>query len=882
MNELQVLETKLYAPRAPATLVSRPRLTDRVRTGALGRLTIVSAPAGSGKTTLLAELATESGAGWVSLDQDDNNPALFWTCVIRALQKSHPDLGESCIASLAADGTPAVPLLKSLINDIAALQCDVTLILDDYHVIDAAEIHTSLAFFVDHMPQHMHVIIATRVDPLLPLARLRARGEMVELRSDDLRFNPLETSAFLNSAMELELASSDVKALEKRTEGWVAGLKLAALSMKSHADRRGFIDAFSGNTRYVADYLVEEVLNSQPPHVRRFLLATAILERMNGAVCDAVTGERTSQALLEDLEARNLFVVALDDQREWYRYHHLFAEVLLAHATREDPAGVHEHHRRASVWYEQNGSISSAIRHARLADDLDRVASLLERHWPAMDRSYHTLRWLDLVKSLPSHVVDARPMLVMGYAWALLNAGELEAAEARLTSLACLDLAQYPILPREITTARIYLAQSRGDAAATLELAKQLVTLVPAEDHAATAVSRALLALSYWAEGALDDAYTTFSGALDAMRANGDMHSVIRGVFVLGDLRAMQFQIDEAERLYRSGLALATEHASADVSETDELYIGLAMLHLERNELADATELLLHIERSASNRVHQGNRHRWCIAMSRVAFALGNLERATELLDEAEREERRDPVPRVRPVTAMRARVALARGMLADAEQWALDAGVTGNDAPSFLREYEHIVYTRLLLTRFCASGDTHALTSASALLERLAGAALTGGRTAHTVEILILQGLVHDAAGRDRAAVDALSAALELAEPVAVIRPFIAEGRPIRELLRQPAVRAGHGAFARRILTVLAEDGADEVTATAKPVDLLTKREIEILKLIAAGMRNEDIATHLFISTSTAKRHIANIYAKLDAHHRTEALNRAAELRLF
>ncbi len=433
---LQVLETKLYAPRSPLTLVPRPRLTDRVREGALGRLTVVSAPAGSGKTTLLAEIAAavpDGGAtvGWVSLDTEDNNPALFWTCVIRALQKSHPGVGESCISALASDGVPAVTLLTSLINEIAAVSGDITLILDDYHVIDAAEIHTSLAYFLDHMPRHMHVVIATRVDPLLPLARLRARGEMVELRSADLRFSASEAAIFLNQAMHLELHSADVAALEKRTEGWVAGLKLAALSMKSQDDRRKFIDAFSGNTRYVADYLVEEVLNGQSADVRAFLLATSMLERMNGPLCDAVTNGTGAQALLEDLDARNLFVVALDDRREWYRYHHLFAEVLLAHAEREDGALVHFHHRRASEWYERNGSVSGAIRHARFARDLDRVAALLERHWPPMDRSYHTGRWLELVRSLPEPIVAARPVLAMGYTWGLVNAGELEAADGR-------------------------------------------------------------------------------------------------------------------------------------------------------------------------------------------------------------------------------------------------------------------------------------------------------------------------------------------------------------------------------------------------------------------------------------------------------------------
>jgi LuxR family maltose regulon positive regulatory protein len=319
------------------------------------------------------------------------------------------------------------------------------------------------------------------------------------------------------------------------------------------------------------------------------------------------------------------------------------------------------------------------------------------------------------------------------------------------------------------------------------------------------------------------------------------------------------------------------------VSETDELYIGLAMIHLERNEIEHATELLQHIEANSASRVHQGNRHRWCVAMSRVAHATGDFPRAIELLDEADREDRRDPVPRVRPTGALRARVAVALNDIDGAMRWASENALTVNDELTFLREYEHLVFARVLLAKHRVEGDRDALASASLLLERLSVAARSGGRHAHAVEIAVLQSLTCDAGGRDRAAVDAMNAALALAEPAGIIRAFVDEGRTVRELLRQPAVRAGHGSFAKRILVALAMEADGEgVAVEARPVELLTKRELEILRFIAAGMRNEDIATHLFISPSTAKRHIANIYAKLDAHHRTEALNRAAELSLL
>ncbi|HEV3483875.1 MAG TPA: hypothetical protein VG106_00600, partial [Vicinamibacterales bacterium] len=433
-----LLETKLYVPRSRSGLVPRPRLFQALRHGAAQKLTLVVAPAGFGKTTLLASWLAESSGGenavgWVSLDPSDNEPALFWAYVIRALQKVHPAVGTEALALLRSTRPPAIEtVLTTLINEIDAIDADFTVVLDDYHVIDAAPVHSALTFLLDHLPRRMHLAVATRSDPPLPLPRLRARGELTELRAADLRFTLDEASAFLNEVMALDLSPNDTAKLERRTEGWIAGLRLAALSMKGRDDVREFVDAFSGDNRYIADYLVEEVLRSEPEHIRRFLLSTAILDRMNGALCDAVTGDTGSQALLEDLERRNLFVVALDDRREWYRYHHLFAAVLQKQATSEDPDAARSFHARASAWHDEHGSPADAVRHALAAQDLERAADLLERAWPEKDRSYESRTWLARVKTLPDAVVRRRPVLSMGYAWGLLNGGELEAAEPRL------------------------------------------------------------------------------------------------------------------------------------------------------------------------------------------------------------------------------------------------------------------------------------------------------------------------------------------------------------------------------------------------------------------------------------------------------------------
>lgn len=515
-------------------------------------------PAGFGKTTLLPEwiasdASVRNAIGWVSLDPTENEPALFWAYVIRALQKSHPNVGSHAVALLQSPQPPRPEsVLTELINEFTAIDSDFFLVLDDYHVIDAAPVHDGLTFLLDHLPPRMHVVIASRSDPPapLPLARLRARGELSEVRVGELRFTQDEASAFLNQVMALDLSATDTAKLERRTEGWIAGLKLAALSMKGRDDVRGFVDAFTGDNRYIADYLVDDVLQAEPEHIRRFLLGTAILDRMSGPLCDAVMGEQGSHVLLENLERRNLFVVALDDRREWYRYHHLFADVLQAQSVREDPDRARTFHRRASAWYEEHGSSGDAVRHAIAAEDLDHAGGLLETTWPERNRSYQSGLWFRRVKALPDAVVRVRPVLTLGYAWALLNSGELEAAEPRLrdverwletvddtngrpeasvTPMVVTDQARFRSLPTELASARVYLAQALGDVPGSVEHAKRALELIPEGDHAARVTGIALVALALWARGDLEAAHRTFSNALAAMRMIGHDLDAIRG-----------------------------------------------------------------------------------------------------------------------------------------------------------------------------------------------------------------------------------------------------------------------------------------------------------------------------------------------------------------
>ena len=420
-----LLETKLHVPRWQRSLVARPRLSERLRRGAESALTLVSAPAGFGKTTLLAEwlavaAADERSVAWLSLDQRDNDPALFWTYLVAALNAGAPAVGAGRLLLLQRPQPPNEAGLVALLNDLDAISNDVVLVLDDYHVIEARDVQDGMAFLLEHLPPQIHLVIASRTDPALPLARLRGRGELAEIRAADLRFTPGEAAAYLNG-VGLALTAADVAALEGRTEGWIAALQLAALSMQGREDVTAFIDGFAGDDRYIVDFLAEEVLQRQPEHVQHFLLQTSILDRLSGPLCDAVTGQDGGKTKLAELERENLFLVPLDDRRRWYRYHQLFADVLHARLRDEQPDDVPDLHQRASEWYEQNGEPSEAIRHALAAGDFERAADLVELAIPAMLRNRQeaaVLGWLEL---LPDEVVRVRPVLSVGFAGALLR-----------------------------------------------------------------------------------------------------------------------------------------------------------------------------------------------------------------------------------------------------------------------------------------------------------------------------------------------------------------------------------------------------------------------------------------------------------------------------
>jgi LuxR family maltose regulon positive regulatory protein len=899
-----LLETKLYLPRPRAGLVLRPRLRERLDSGASAKLMLVSAPAGFGKTTMLAEwLATgpvapadARSAAWLSLDRGDNDPTSFWAYVIAALGTVAPGVGTNELELLASPQPPPIEMvLTTVLNDLGVTGSDLVLVLDDYHLIDTREIQDAMAFLLDHLPPRLHLVIASRADPAVPLARLRARGDLVEIRAAELRFTSDEAAAYLNEVMGLELTTEDVAALEERTEGWIAALQLAALSMQGRDDVTGFIAGFTGDDRYIVDYLAEEVLQRQPGQVRDFLLQTSLLSRLNGSLCDSVTGGGGGKAMLEALDRGNLFVVPLDDSRRWYRYHHLFADVLRARLADESPDLVQELHRRASDWYAENGERAEAIEHAVAGGHFERAADLVEVALPALgrDRQEAKLRgWLELI---PDEIVAVRPVLSNGYAGALLSTGEFEGVERRLldaerwldepadqhtereprtTRMVVVDEEEFRHLPAGVAVHRAGLALVTGDPAATVAHAERALDLLE-EDHVlGRASAAALIGLASWSTGDLGTARGAYANALGNMERAGHLADVLGLCIALADIQITQGSLREAMRTYEQALLLAPNHGVPVLRGTADMFVGMSALHRERNDLPATRQLLVRSEELGEHMGLPQNRYRWRVAMSRLREAEGDLVEAVELLDEAERVYVGDFSPNVQPVPAVRARTWIRQGRLGDVFAWARDQRVTAEEELSYLREYEHVTLARALLAAHESDRVERSLEEATKLLDRVLSAADAGQRTGTVIEILVLQALAIRMRGDLPAALPPLERALVLAEPEGYVRTFVDEGSPMAALL-EAAASVG------RLLTAF---DSPEVGKPAGQglIDPLSQRELDVLRLLGSDLGGPEIAGELIVSLNTVRTHTKNIYAKLGVNNRRAAVRRGEELDLM
>ncbi len=896
-----ILATKLYIPPPRPKIVLRPRLIEQLNEGLSSgcKLTLISASAGFGKTTLVSEwvASCEQPVAWLSLDEGDNGPARFLTYLVAALQTIMANIGEGVLGALQSPQPPPIEsILTALINEITTIPDNFILVLDDYHIIDSKPVDNAIAFLLEHLPPQMHLVITTREDPPLPLARLRARSQLTELRAADLRFTPAEAAEFLNQAMSLQLSTEDIAALEVRTEGWITGLQLAALalqgslSMQGHPDTSRFIQSFTGSHRFVLDYLVEEVLQRQTEHIRSFLLQTAILDRLSSPLCDAVTGQEDGRGMLEALERGNLFVIPLDDQRQWYRYHHLFAEVLLAHLREAQPDRVSTLHRRASEWYEQNGLRPDAIRHALAAKDFEGAAGLIELAGPTTeDGSIQSVTWLGWVKRLPEELIRARPVLNVWYAYALLGSGDLEAAESRFkdverwlesadtmkvqletpsVEMVVVDKKQFKSLPATIAIGRAYIALALGNIPDTVRYASRVLELTEADPFRYSQASM-MLGLTYWASGDLEAAERVFAEYTMKLRTAGNIPDAIDTSVVLADIRLALGHLHEAIHTLEQLLQFVMDQGEPIPLNAADLHRELSKLHLEQGNLEAAAQHLQRSKELGEKAQSPVSRYRLCIDQARLKTAQGDLEGALALLDEAQRLYIRSPLPDFCPISAMKARIWVAQGKLTKAQGWVREQGLSVDDAPSYLREFEHVTLARLLIAPHQNDPKVGSVYEAFALLERLLQAAEEGKRMGSVIEILALLALAHAAQGNITPALASMERALTLAEPEGYVRIFLDEGKPMAELLK----RAGKNksSFLEK-----------QVISSQPLIEPLSENELEVLRLLKTELSGPEIARQRMVSLSTIRTHTQHIYAKLGVNNRRAAVRRAEELGLL
>ncbi|MCB0959335.1 MAG: hypothetical protein KDB04_07400 [Acidimicrobiales bacterium] len=853
---------------------------------------MVSAPAGFGKTTLVAEwFAEDDGTAWLSLDQRDDDPVAFWTYVVASLDAAAPELSSNAASLLQAHGAPLDTVVATIINDLETAAQDLVLVLDDYHLIESTDIHESVAFLLEHLPPQIRLVIATRADPPLPLASLRASGDLLEVRAADLRFTPDEAGSYLADAMDLALTAGDVEVLDSRTEGWIAALQLAALSMQSRDDPASFVAEFAGDDRFILDYLADEVLEHQTPETRDFLLATSILPRLSGPLCAAVADRGDAKAVLEHLERSNLFLVALDDRRTWYRYHHLFGDVLRARLIDDHPDLVPELHRRASTWYAANSEPYEAITQALAGGHSVLAAELIEEASAAMQRARQENQLRSWLETLPPAVFDDRPVLADTLAGARMATGDptgvealLDLAEARIgpdQDPVIIDHEAYRQLPAMISVHRAGLALLDGDPDATVIHANRVLDLAGDRDPLQRGAASALLGLAYWSRGELDVAQARYTEAVQRFEGGGYLPDAMGVSLALADIQLARGRLRDAQRTFEHALALTEAHPG--LRGAADMHVGLSEVLIERNEIGEATR---HLETSADLGESAGlpqHPYRWRVTTARLLRARGDTERALSLIDDALPLYATDFSPPVRPVEALRARVQLARGDLDAAEDWVRRRGLAVGDALTYVHEFEYITLARVLIARGAASYDTASTDQAEALLGRLLDAAEDGGRTGSTIEILILLAAMHDARNDLPAAMAALSEALRRAEPEGHIRLFLHAGPAITGILATIVGTQGAASYAATVLAAAEHAGGSEPTARPNValVEQLSDREVDVLRLLRSDLSGPDIARELHVSLNTLRTHTKHIYTKLGATNRREAVTRAAELGL-
>ena len=873
-----ILATKLYIPTSRPKVVLRARLVERLNEGlAAGhKLTLVSAPAGFGKTTLVSEWVAGCGrpAAWLSLDEGDGDPSRFLTYLIAALQTVVPGIGEGLLTVLQSpQPPPPESTLTALVNDVTIIPSAVVLVLDDYHVLDAKPVDDALAFLIDHLPPRIHFVIASREDPALPLARLRARGQLTELRGADLRFTPSEAAEFLNRVMDLDLSAEEVAALEARTEGWIAGLQLAAISVQGREDTAGFIKSFTGSHHFVLDYLLEEVLHRQPESVQTFLLRTSILDRLCASLCDAVLLDASApgQETLEYLDRANLFIVPLDNERRWYRYHHLFAE-LLRQRRRQiavSSGGVDEDHIRASQWYEDNALEIEAFHHAAAANDIERAERLINGGGIPQHSRAAVLAVFDWLDALPRTVLDARPWLWVRSATVALNAGQTTGVEEKLKAaeeaLQDADLGdETRDLIGQIAAVRATLALANYEPETMINQAHRALEYLHPDNVPFRGRAIRALGYAYQLQGDRAAARQAYTEAIAIRQTSGNINLTASATTGLGNVQESENQLHQAAETYRCSLQLLGDQSP---SNADQEFIGLARILYEWNDLDAAEQYAQQSLQLARQYVGAIDRFVICeVFLARLRLARRDLAGAAAMLAETEQSVRQNGfVHRIPEVAAAQVLTMLQQGNLAGAAHLA-----QAHDLP-LSRARVHL-----------AQGDPSA---ALAVLEPYRRRVEERAWADEQLKTMILQAVAFDALGERAKAVELLDEALALAEPGGFIRIFVDEGAPMARLLYEALSRGVHPEYVRRLLAVFHIDEPEQATsartkaAGAGLAEPVSERELEVLSLIGEGLSNQEIAARLYLSLHTVKAHARNIYAKLGVSSRTQAVAKGRAL---
>lgn len=887
-----LLKTKLYVPLLQSKWISRPRLVKCMDEGFVRKLTLISAPAGFGKTTLLVDWIHREKIPvvWLSIDKNDNDPLHFLTYVIAGLQTLKAGIGKAALTMLQSPQPPPIDsILINLVNDVTLIPTDMALVLDDYHCIDVKPIHDMIAFLLDHLPKQMHIILATRSNPPLPLARIRSQNQMTELRAADLSFTTDETFVFFDKCLKFKLSNDDMTLLRSRTEGWIAGLQLAALSLSGSKDPSGFLKAFKGDNRYIADYLTEEVLNRLSEPLQNFLLQTCFLERLSGPLCDAVTRQENSRQMLNTLDKANLFVVPLDDERCWYRYHHLFADLLQQRSRAKQSDLVSELHRRASQWFAKNGFKNEAVDHAVFAQDYALAVQLIEEiaeiDWDRA-RESRILRWL---KELPEEQIDTNPKLSIFYARELFKSGYLDDAEKRLQtaekileSNSISDVDKDRLLGR-IAVIRAYISMRTGNLHRTVCLSSQALKLLPERDLNWRSVAATTLGMGYGPDK-LVEAQQAYFDAMKISKAAGNVYYQIFAGSCLGSIMRDRGKFKEARDFCRQLLSLAIENGIEQTGIVGSLYANLGLIYCEWNDLDEGIRLI-----NKGVELSEIGRDPVIAATCKVSLLRAYMYRmdlmgAVKLMENINERSSNFVLPPwvTNIISALNVFFWLGSGNMNAALQWVRERGLSHEDKPDGWHEIEYIALAHVLIAQ-------NKLDEADRLLQRLIENATAGDRVYMMIEMRLMRALIFKTRQDTVAALAELKLALGLAEPGGLIMILVSKGKPVAELLEEIAavkkqdhdpVQAGFSlSYAKKLLSVFKASTPSKIEGLMDPI---SDRELEVLHLIAAGLSNREIAEKLFISLNTVKTHTKNINSKLDVNSRIKAVARAKELGLL